>query len=427
MKKAIVVGTGAGGATAAKELQGKFDVTVLEAGREFQPFATDLAWVEKFKKTGLMFDEREIQYLFPAMKVRKTDDRMVLVNGIGLGGTTTLATGNAVRADERLKEYGIDLDEEFDELRREVPVSTQHQKRWRKSTRKLYDLCKEMGYEPEPLPKMGDYEKCTNCGHCVLGCPNGAKWDSRVFLRSAMEKGAVVKTGCVVEDVVIEDHEATGVRVHRGWRSEFFPADLVILAAGGFGTPTMLENSGIECEKRLFVDPVLCVAAEWKGALQNREISMPFVMQKKGYILAPYFDYLSFFFNKDWQYPSGDTLSIMIKIADSENGGVSGKRVNKRLSEEDKRKLTEGVQHCYNILERLGANKKSMFLGTLNAGHPGGMMPLTGEEASTFHHKRLPQNLYVADASLFPASLGNPPILTIMAMAKRIGKLCCLN
>jgi GMC oxidoreductase len=33
------------------------------------------------------------------------------------------------------------------------------------------------------------------------------------------------------------------------------------------------------------------------------------------------------------------------------------------------------------------------------------------------------QNVYVADASLFPESLGNPPILTIVAMAKRIGRL----
>jgi choline dehydrogenase-like flavoprotein len=30
----------------------------------------------------------------------------------------------------------------------------------------------------------------------------------------------------------------------------------------------------------------------------------------------------------------------------------------------------------------------------------------------------------VADASLFPVALGNPPILTIMAMAKRVARLC---
>ncbi len=103
MKKALVVGTGAGGATVAKELQGKFEVTVLEAGKEFHPFSMNLSTAEKIKKTGLLIDEREIQLLFPAMKIRKTKDRMVMVNGIGLGGTTTLATGNAIRADEDLK------------------------------------------------------------------------------------------------------------------------------------------------------------------------------------------------------------------------------------------------------------------------------------------------------------------------------------
>ena len=40
------------------------------------------------------------------------------------------------------------------------------------------------------------------------------------------------------------------------------------------------------------------------------------------------------------------------------------------------------------------------------------------------HSERLPENLYVADATLLPKSLGNPPILTIIAMAKRVSKIC---
>jgi len=96
MKRAIVVGSGAGGATAAKELQGAFDVTVLEAGGPFRPFDVDLSLVEKVKRIGLLFDEREIRLLFPAMKIQKTADGMVLVKGITTGGTTTLATGNAL-------------------------------------------------------------------------------------------------------------------------------------------------------------------------------------------------------------------------------------------------------------------------------------------------------------------------------------------
>ena len=33
-----------------------------------------------------------------------------------------------------------------------------------------------------------------------------------------------------------------------------------MLAAGGLGTPPILEKSGIPCQSRLFVDPVLYVA-----------------------------------------------------------------------------------------------------------------------------------------------------------------------
>jgi choline dehydrogenase-like flavoprotein len=75
------------------------------------------------------------------------------------------------------------------------------------------------------------------------------------------------------------------------------------------------------------------------------------------------------------------------------------------------------------ILRRFGAAPEDVVLGAVNAGHPGGMLPLTRDSAASFHDGRLPDNLYVADASLFPESLGNPPILTIVAMAKRIGRL----
>ena len=427
MKKAIVVGSGAGGATVAKELQGKYDVTILEAGKEFHPFSWNLSLVEKMKKTGLMTDEREIQLLFPAMKIRKTEDRMVMVNGIGLGGTTTLATGNAVRMDRDLKAIGINLDAEFDELYGEIPIHTDHQKRWRQETVRLFEICAEMNLHPEPLPKMGDHRKCVNCGRCVLGCPNGVKWDSRQFLRSAIEKGASVRMGCRVKNVVIDGSRAVGVNIRRGFRTEYLAADLIILAAGGFGTPPILEDSHIPCDERLFVDPVLCVAARRERAFQNRELSMPFVVQRSGFILSPYFDYLSFFFNKEWRFRARDTLGIMIKLADTNSGTVTKNKIKKILNERDKEGLKEGVEVCREIFQRLGVAKEQTILGTVNAGHPGGMLPLTADEASTFHSRRLPENLYVSDATLFPSSLGNPPILTIMAMAKRIGRICSQN
>jgi len=423
MRRAIVVGSGAGGATAAKELQGKFEVTVLEAGKEFRPLSLSLPTMERLKRIGLLFDEREIQLIFPAMQIRKTED-MILVNGIGLGGTTTLCTGNAVRMDQDLRASGINLDAEFEEIYQEIPITTEHQKRWHKHTRRLFEICQEMGLNPRPTPKMGNYDRCISCGRCVFGCPQGAKWDSRRFLEMAQQKGAQVITGCKVERVVIKDGRATGVWAKEGWARRFYPADLVILAAGGLATPVILQNSGIPCEPRLFVDPVLCVATEWSNALQCKEIEMPFIVRQKHFILSPYFDYLSFLFNKAWKYPARDTLGIMIKLADSNVGSISKRELTKTLTGEDEQRLSEGVEICTEMLLRFGAERDSIFLGTINAGHPGGMLPLTEQEAGSFHHSRLPANLYVADATLLPRSLGNPPILTIIAMAKRVSKLC---
>ena len=53
----------------------------------------------------------------------------------------------------------------------------------------------------------------------------------------------------------------------------------------------------------------------------------------------------------------------------------------------------------------------------------GGMLPLTAAESQTLRHASLPDNLYIADASILPRSLGNPPMLTIMALAKKIASL----
>ena len=422
MRRVIVVGSGAGGAAVARTLQGKFRVTILEAGREFRPFPFSFLPLEKLRKTGLLFDEREIQLLFPSMRIRKTGE-MVMVSGRGPGGTTSLSAGNGLRMDKVLRRIGIDLDDEFEELKQEIPITYEHRNKWQDVSRELFEICAEMGLNPRQLPKLGDYSRCTGCGRCVMGCRHGVKWDSRHFLKDATDQGAELVTGCQVIKAVVENGLVRGVQARQGRKSVFLPADLVVLAAGGFSTPVILKNSGIECENRLFVDPVLCVAAECRGSLQNKELSMPFAVQREHYILSPYFDYLSFFFNRNWRYPASDTLTLMIKLADTCTGSVDSENIDKALTDLDKERLHEGVEICSEILARYGINKRDTFLGTINAGHPGGMLPLTGREAETFHDPRLPENLYVADATLFPESMGNPPILTIMAMAKRVGKI----
>ncbi len=419
LKTAIVIGTGAGGATIAKELQGKYQVTMLEIGREFRPFSYSINLLAKFRKSGLFFDERLIRLLLPNMIIDKTKD-MVLVRGFGKGGTTNLATGNAVRYDGDLKKIGINLDKEFEELYDELPITTKHQEQWTDTTRKMFSVFEEMDLNPVVTPKLICAEKCVGCGHCAIGCPAGAKWDTRTVVDQAIEKGAKLITGCKVTSLVIQDGRVVAVKGRRGLRPVSYQADVIVLAAGGLGTPDILERSGIECKKSLFVDPVLCVAGPMPGIGQDKQILMPFISQQKGYILSPYMDYLSFFFDKRWRFPMQNIVSIMIKLADEERGSIDGKHVEKTMSSVDNINMDRAIAQCRDILKRLGVPEEKQFLGTLNAGHPGGMLPLTEAEKDTLHNPILPENLYIADATLFPKSMGNPPILTIMALAKKV-------
>jgi choline dehydrogenase-like flavoprotein len=433
MKRAIVIGSGAGGAAAARALTGVFDVTILEAGPEFRRFEADLGRIERLRASRLFIDPRMIRLLFRDMHVTMTSDRMALVTGVATGGTTTLATGNALRCDEGLLKLGIDLGQEFGSLGEELPLSTAHRARWRSVTKGLFSACEQLGLDPVVTPKLVDYARCTRCGRCVLGCPTGAKWDGREFVRQAVGQGARLLTNANVEKVVVKDvgrppgraaGRAAGVIVRSGGRHRFLSADLVVLAAGGLGTPAILARSGLRTEDHLFVDPVLCVAAPSVGSFADEEVPMPFIVEGDGYIISPYFDYLSFFFNRAWRRPRHDIVALMIKLADSEVGTVGRGGVRKSLSVRDKQRLATATEACIEILGRSGIRRDLVFLGSLNAGHPGGTLPLTGLERRPLHPDHLPDNLYVADASLLPQSLGKPPILTIMALAKRVARLC---
>ena len=420
-KKVIIVGTGAGGAAAACELADRFDVTILEAGKDFKPLQVPLDLLAAFRKTGLYFDERMIRILIPNMQVRKSKS-MVLVNGIGIGGTTTLATGNAVRSDGSLKKIGLDLDQEFERLYQMLPITTEHRNYWNPATRQLFDIFGEMGLDPEVTPKFLHSPCCKNCGHCAIGCLTRAKWDSRELVEEAVGKGATLITGCRVKSLQIRGGEVTGLIAQQGLRRMIFSADMYILAAGGLGTPVILEESGIRCEKTLFVDPVLCVAGVRKGFGQDSQLLMPFYSRQEGYMLSPYIDYLSFFFDKKWRFPKEDVVSLMIKMADDNIGSSEPDAIHKGISKADRERLRRGILQCREILGHMGLDREETFLGILNAGHPGGMLPLTKETQETIHDPRLPENLYLADATLFPESAGLPPILTIMALALRVAE-----
>ena len=170
--------------------------------------------------------------------------------------------------------------------------------------------------------------------------------------------------------------------------------------------PNSFRASGISCQPTLFVDPVLCVAAPMAGARQDHQLLMPFVSHREKYIISPYIDWLSFFFNRSWRKPMDGIASLMIKLADVEQGDVHHGKMRKTLTPLDHQRLQQGVGDCREILMRMGAKADDIFLGTLNAGHPGGMLPLSQAEAATLRSPLLPDNLYVCDAAVRPLAEG---------------------
>ena len=423
-RTAIVVGSGAGGATMALDLQKRgFQVTMLEEGGAFTPFKWPVDTLSGLRRTGLFLDPRMIRLLFPNMHVEKSAQDMVLVKGRGLGGTTTLATGNAVRCDAALQKLGINLDNQYAELYREVPITTEHRKKWNRTTDEIYRIFEDMDLQPVVTPKMLDAIRCRNCSHCAIGCPYDAKWDTRKFIEQYEALGGITKTHNRVTGLEIRNGQVKTVLAKTPHGTRRYEADVVVLSAGGLGTPLILEQAGIACDKRLFVDPVMCVAAPYAGSGQDHQLLMPFISQQDGYMLSPYMDYLSFFFDKKWRGKMGDIVSLMIKFADEEQGEYRNGKWQKGLTAQDRDRMLRGVEQCKDILGSMGIARQDMYLGILNAGHPGGMLPLTAADAQTLHPDRLPDNLYIADGTLLPEAMGNPPILTIMALARKIASV----
>jgi hypothetical protein len=103
-------------------------------------------------------------------------------------------------------------------------------------------------------------------------------------------------------------------------------------------------------------------------------------------------------------------VGIMIKLADENVGSVSGRKMYKLLTTADRSRLDEAVGVATDILAGFGADPHEVFLGTVHAGHPGGMLPHRGVRANDARRPTA-RDAYVADATLFPRSLGNPPIL----------------
>ena len=88
--------------------------------------------------------------------------------------------------------------------------------------------------------------KCINLGHCTPGCAQGAKASVDITYWPQALRGRVeLRTRCRVREITTDEHGmASGVIYYDPQGCERFqPAQMVILAANGIGTPRLLLNS----------------------------------------------------------------------------------------------------------------------------------------------------------------------------------------
>ncbi len=82
--------------------------------------------------------------------------------------------------------------------------------------------------------------------------------------------------------------------------------------------------------------------------------------------------------------------------------------------------MAEGCAAAGAILTEAGVSPDTLVSTPARGAHPGGTAAV-GEVVDKNLETEI-ENLFVADASVFPRAPGAPPVLTILALAKRLAK-----
>lgn len=393
----IIVGTGAGGGILAYELaKNDVPVTIIEKG----------PYIES-KDAFNYYD--------------KYSEDVDLLTTTCIGGASIVAMGNMVRAlDEELHEFGIDLSDAYEYVENLVGVHQLDDSHIGKGTQAFLDAGHELGLQTLKMPKAIREEECIQCGKCAFGCPVNAKWSGKDFVDDAVENGAELICDAEVIDVISKNGKACGVTYIKGGKKESVYSDTVILSAGAIGTTLILRNSGIEgVGEEIFFDPFVSVGGYLKDINFNTEVQMAGLVIGKNFVLSPHFSSFIRANIPNDDVTDKDILSIMVKTADECKGYVDDNGdVVKINTINDIRYLAEGTATAGFILEKAGVDPSTIGSTVYRGAHPGGTAPI-GKIVDSNQETEI-EGLFVSDASVLPISPGKPPILTILALSKRL-------
>src|SRR4051794_17756261 len=247
-----VVGSGAGGAVIAAELQkaGK-SVVVLEQGgyRNEQDFKQlELPGsLELYLGGGLLGSE---------------DGSIAVYAGATLGGGTIVNYMNCIRTPEHIRqewaghgiegidelEYEQHVDAVWDRLSVNAEATSQN-----RPHRKLIQGMEASGFPWKPITRNVDRE-CDDprvCGYCYSGCQKGCKQSTmKTYLQDASDTGARFVVGAHADRISTADGRATGVEATvtnaDGSTTKLtVQSPTVVVSGGAVESPALLLRSGI--------------------------------------------------------------------------------------------------------------------------------------------------------------------------------------
>jgi choline dehydrogenase-like flavoprotein len=477
----VIVGSGAGGAVAAATLaEAGLDVIVLEAGetfnRESYPQEPLEAIAALYRDGGLTIAEGRPQIPIP---VGRTVGGTTVVNS-----GTCFRAPKPVLEDWRGRfgiEWAGELDPHFAEAEDFLRVTPLDPERMGRNGQLAMEGATALGASGAPISRNAG--SCVQCSSCPFGCEIDAKRGMHVsYLPRAIAAGASLRTGVEARQIIVDDGRATGVRCQvtadgtesrhidrfESRRPYVVRARVATIVAGGaLGTPELLLRSGLggrHTGHNLHIHPACWVGARyeeevrgWDGVMQSYYVDQ---WEPQRILLEATFTPLAF--GGGWLQGTGrehqqamldfgHVGSIGVHLSDESQGRIrltndGSLRASYKLTAEDADRLTYGIARAAEIHFAAGAtevypniaragvltpNRLAEFENTsfkpselrLEAFHPMGTARVASEDEGVCAPDGSvygTSDLYVADASLFPTSVGVNPMMTVIAFARQI-------
>ncbi len=474
---AVIVGSGAGGATIAVELaEAGVDVIMLEEGG-YHPTESFTAGTGRALRT--LYRDGGCGLAFGRPWVLYTEGRCV-------GGSTVVNGGMAWRTPARVldrwaEQEGIeaigeaDLDPYFTAIESRLSVGRQDPETIGRDSELFKAGAEARGWNI--IPNRRNQLHCAGTNSCSSGCPTGAKRSMLVTsVPRALSRGARVYADCRVDRVTRSGPGVTGVTGHvvrpggrRGPRLTV-RARIVIVAGGAVQTPALLMRSGLRSAsgrlgRSLSLHPNAMVTAffdedvtGWQGvhqAFQVREFLAEGLLLAATNLPPPMLAAVLPAYGRELGALMADYNHIVTAgplVEDTGTGRVTslaglGPQVFYQLTGYDAARAVRGVELTAEALFAAGARRVLLpFDGAPAVRSPGELRrllarpvprrslqlfsihlmgtarmsedPRRGVVGSYGEFHGVP-GLFVTDASVFPGPTGINPMETVIALAMR--------